>query len=218
MFIGHYGVGLILKKKAPDVPLWLLFASVQFVDILAFVLVILGIEGIQYQPHANPFLRTHIEYLPYSHSLFTNILWAAIVFFIFWKWKNRSWGFILALGIISHWLLDLMVHTPDLPLFFNLYKVGLGLWVFPRASFIIEVFMVLGGAFYLYRTSHWSLRAFLLIGLILFSYYQMLFTPEPAFIRTNMPLRALIVLVSYLVFITLAFWSERGKKYLTENG
>ncbi|MBA4394631.1 MAG: hypothetical protein C0407_13855, partial [Desulfobacca sp.] len=182
MFIGHYGVGLVLKKKAPQLPLWLLFLAVQFVDILAFVLVILGIEQIHYQPNANPFLRTNIEYLPFSHSLFTNVLWAGLVFLIFAKWKNKTWGTILGVGVISHWFLDLLVHTPDLPLFFNQLKVGLGLWYFPRISFLIEIVMVIGGAVFLYRKAPWSFRSFLLIGLILFSYYQMNFTPEPEFI------------------------------------
>jgi hypothetical protein len=212
MFIGHYGVGLLLKKKASDIPLWLLFASVQFVDILAFVLVVLGIEQIQYQPNANPFMRTQIDYLPFSHSLLTNIIWALTVFFIFQKWKNTTWGFVLAFGVISHWFLDLMVHTPDLPLLFNHYKVGLGLWRFPLASIAVEVLMVAGGAVYLYRKSGWSIKVLLLLGLILFSYYQMLFTPEPEVIRSNMQLRALIVLVGYLVFIGMAFWSERNLK------
>lgn len=208
MFIGHYGVGLVLKKKAPQIPLWLLFVAVQFVDILAFILVILGIERINYQPNANPFLRTDIAYLPFSHSLFTNIVWTGLVFFIFWKWKNKTWGTILALGVISHWFLDLLVHTPDLPLFFNQIKVGFGLWLFPWISFLIEIGMLIGGAVFLYRKSFWTLRPLVLTGLILFSYYQMIFTPEPEIIRSNMPLRALVVLISYLVFIALAFWCE----------
>ena len=38
MFIGHYAVGFVLKKKSPEIPLWMLFVAVQFVDILAFKL------------------------------------------------------------------------------------------------------------------------------------------------------------------------------------
>lgn len=209
MFIGHYGVGLVLKKKNPEIPLWLLFAAVQFVDILAFTLVILGIEQIRYQPHENPFLRTIIEYLPFSHSLFTNILWAILVWLAFRNGKTKTWAPILALGVISHWFLDLIVHTPDLPLFFNQVKVGLGLWQFPRITLLIELLMVAGGAVFLYRKSSWSLPSFLLIGLILFSYYRMIFSPEPEIIKTNMQLRAAVVLISYLFFIALAFWGER---------
>lgn len=68
MFIGHYAVGFVLKKKTNEIPLWLLFIAVQFVDILAFLFVLLGIEHIKYNQSSNPFLRTIIEYVPYSHS------------------------------------------------------------------------------------------------------------------------------------------------------
>ena len=80
MFIGHYSVGFLLKKRSKEIPLWLLFISVQFVDILVFLFVLLGVERIKYNESANPFLRTIIEYVPYSHSLFTNVILALVVF------------------------------------------------------------------------------------------------------------------------------------------
>jgi len=38
MFVGHYAVGFLLKKKFNEIPLWVFFIAVQFVDILAFSL------------------------------------------------------------------------------------------------------------------------------------------------------------------------------------
>jgi hypothetical protein len=114
MFIGHYSVGFLLKKKSKDIPLWLLFISVQLVDILAFIFVLLGVERIRYNESANPFLRTIIEYVPYSHSLFINVVLAFVVFIIFWKLKNKVWGFILSVGVLSHWFLDALVHVADM--------------------------------------------------------------------------------------------------------
>ena len=90
MFIGHYAVGFALKTKSTDIPLWLLFISVQFVDILAFLFVLLGIEQITYDPSTNPFLRTLLDYVPYSHSLSANTLLSFVVFLIFWKLKTKS--------------------------------------------------------------------------------------------------------------------------------
>ena len=95
MFIGHYAVGFVLKKKTNNIPLWLLFVSVQLVDIMAFLFVLLGIEKISYNPSKNPFLRTIIEYVPYSHSLFANALLSLVVFLIFWKLKSKEWGIVL---------------------------------------------------------------------------------------------------------------------------
>jgi membrane-bound metal-dependent hydrolase YbcI (DUF457 family) len=100
---------------------------VQLVDILAFSFVLLGIEHIKYTSSTNPFLRTIIEYLPYSHSLAANVLLSCIVFLIFWIVKNKEWGVVLSIGVLSHWFLDTLVHLPDMPLFHNSLKVGLGL-------------------------------------------------------------------------------------------
>ena len=68
MFIGHYAVGFVLKKQTTKIPLWLLFISVQLVDILAFLFVLFGVEKISYNHSKNPFLRTIIEYLLIYYS------------------------------------------------------------------------------------------------------------------------------------------------------
>lgn len=114
MFIGHYAVGFSLKRRVGEIPLWLLFVSVQFSDIIAFLFVLLGIEQIKYNPSTNPFLRTIIEYVPYSHSLFANVLLSFTVFLVFWKFKTKEWGIILSVGVLSHWFLDTIVHLPDM--------------------------------------------------------------------------------------------------------
>jgi len=33
MFVGHYAIGFLLKRRFKEIPLWILFAAVQFVDI-----------------------------------------------------------------------------------------------------------------------------------------------------------------------------------------
>jgi hypothetical protein len=151
MFIGHYSVGFLLKKKSKDIPLWLLFISVQLVDILAFIFVLLGVERIRYNESANPFLRTIIEYVPYSHSLFINVVLAFVVFIIFWKLKNKVWGFILSVGVLSHWFLDALVHVADMPLLFDNFKIGIGLWQYPWISFLFETTLLILAGYYLLK-------------------------------------------------------------------
>jgi len=46
MFVGHYAAGLALKKYEKRASLGVLFLAVQFVDILFFPFVLLGIERI----------------------------------------------------------------------------------------------------------------------------------------------------------------------------
>lgn len=71
------------------------FIAVQFVDILAFSLVLLGVEKMIYNPTANPFLRTSIDYVPFTHSLSSNLVIAFIVFLVIWRLKSRTWGIAL---------------------------------------------------------------------------------------------------------------------------
>ena len=37
MFIEHYGLGYVVKKKAPELPLWLLFVSNGLLIFLAYL-------------------------------------------------------------------------------------------------------------------------------------------------------------------------------------
>jgi len=86
--------------------------------------------------------------------------------------------------------------------------VGLGLWYFPTISFLVEVLLVVIGFFYLYFGTHRSKKDLVLAVLIIFAFSVMLFAPEPEVIQSDMKIRALVVLVSYLIFYALAYWSE----------
>src|SRR5271157_5664680 len=133
MYIGHYGVAYMIKRSYAPIPLWLLFLSVQLLDILAFILVIFGMEKASYTPNENPFFRTDL-YLPFSHSLEGALCISALVFAAFRFSRKKEWAWILALGVLSHWVIDLLVHTADLPVMFNTHKVGLGLWNYPYVA------------------------------------------------------------------------------------
>ena len=215
MFVGHYAVGFILKKKFKEIQLWYLFIAVQFVDILAFIFVLSGIERISYNPTSNPFLRTALDYVPFTHSLLSSLILAVLVFFIFWKLKAFKWGVILSLGVLSHWILDFIAHTPDLPLIWTRYKVGLGLWSFPWIAFILEVSFFIAAGTYLYRGSKTNMkRAIILITAAVILYAPTMFAPEK-----EAPVAAvcLISLSLYALFSALAFWSEKTVKNETEQ-
>lgn len=209
MFIGHYAVGFVLKKKSSDVPLWLLFVSVQLVDILAFIFVLLGIEKISYYPSENPFLRTIIEYVPYSHSLIANALLSFVVFFIFWKFKNQEWGIILSVGVFSHWFIDALVHVGDMPVFHNSLKVGFGVWQLPWLAYFLELFVFLFSAWYLLRNYKKIKRHIILIVILSLGFSSMFFAPEA---EVSSDIASLISLSFYTLFALLAYWSEREIK------
>jgi hypothetical protein len=206
MFIGHYAVGFVLKKKTNEIPLWLLFISVQFVDILAFLFVLLGIEKISYNPSKNPFLRTIIEYVPYSHSLFANALLSLVAFLIFWKLKSKEWGIVLFIGVFSHWFIDTLVHTGDMPLFHNSLKVGLGLWQFPWFAYLLELSVFLLAGYYLLKNYKRKFRYIILIILLSIGFTSMFFAPEA---EATPALASIMSLSLYAIFATIAYWCDR---------
>jgi len=213
MFIGHYGVAFLVKKKASDIPLWLVFATVQLLDIIAFTLVLLGIEKASYVPNDNPFFRNLLD-LPYSHSLIGAVLISVIVFIIFWSLDKKTWAWLLGLCVLSHWLIDLIVHTPDLSIFFGNTKVGLGLWYDPELTYIIEIAIVLTGWLLLKK----NVYAYLLLVLMIGTFTGMVFAEEPPIFREHDAMRTSIVLITNLLFIFIAYlWDRKNQKYIDQS-
>ena len=118
MFIGHFGVGFGAKKIDNKPSLGTLFLAAQFVDLLWPFLLILGIEKVEITPGITAFNPLDFTYYPFSHSLFGMLVWAVlfgVIYFLFKK--NFKSALLLGVLVISHWVLDLIVHIPDLPIF-----------------------------------------------------------------------------------------------------
>jgi len=148
MFIGHYGPSFACKAWKPVVPLWVLFIAVQLVDIVWAVLVLLGIEKVRIVPGitaTNPF---DLYYMPFTHSLPGAIFWsvgAAVVYRAVAPAQKWTAAAIVGGAVFSHWILDLIVHRPDLALYDDAYKVGFGLWNYPAIAFVLEIALLFGG-------------------------------------------------------------------------
>jgi hypothetical protein len=168
MFIGHYALGYYLKRRYREVPLWLLLLSVQFVDLLWAIFMLLGIERASYDPNASVFLRAVYEYYPYSHSLFTMILVALLIGGLVYKVKGKLWGAVVGIGVLSHWFLDLLVHAKDVPLFFDSYKYGFGLWQYPVLVLILELALFTVALWYVLKTDVTKMIRRVLVGTYLF--------------------------------------------------
>jgi hypothetical protein len=155
MFIGHYGVAFGARAIEPRVPLWAYFIAVQWVDILWCVLVLLGVERVHIEPGVNPSGPLVFDYYPYSHSLLAGVLWGLAAFCVYLlvtraKDAQRA-GLVLGLAVLSHWLLDFLVHLPDLDLVSESYKVGLGLWRYPAIEIVTELVLVVAGLILYFR-------------------------------------------------------------------
>jgi membrane-bound metal-dependent hydrolase YbcI (DUF457 family) len=146
MFIGHYAVALAAKRAAPRTSLGTLFLAVQLADMLWPVLLILGWEQAHFVPGPNPFLTLWLDSIPISHSLLTLIAWGLLFAAVYRMRTGYATGaIVVALAVVSHWLLDFVTHRPDMPLYPGGPRLGLGLWNSVAGTVIIEVVMFAAG-------------------------------------------------------------------------
>src|ERR1700674_4807500 len=156
MFIGHYGPSFAIKAIRPAIPLWLLFIAVQLVDVAWAGLGLLGMEKVRIVPGITASNPLDLYYMPYTHSLAASVLWSVAAIVLCKSllgvrtWRTVAW---IGLAVFSHWILDLLVHRPDLPLYDDTMKVGLGIWNYPVIALFLEALLLFGGMImYLRRT------------------------------------------------------------------
>jgi hypothetical protein len=145
MFVGHAAVALAAKSKAQDVSLGWLLAAAFGLDLLWPNFLLLGIEHVEIVPGATAFTPFVFESYPWSHSLVMACLWGLCAAGIA-RWRGRTAGvaFLIAAIVVSHWVLDVASHAPDMPLWpGDSPKLGLGLWNSIPATLVVE------GAIYL---------------------------------------------------------------------
>ena len=142
MFIGHYAVGLAAKKFAPRASLGALVAAPILLDLLWPIFLLIGWEHVTIEPNQNPFLRLVFDYYPISHGLIAVVGWATLFASLYFGLARYAAGAIVIwCGVVSHWLLDLVVHRPDLPLYAHSRVFGFGLWNHRVATIVVELAM-----------------------------------------------------------------------------
>ncbi|MFZ2540621.1 MAG: hypothetical protein WAW75_02480 [Gallionella sp.] len=141
MFIGHFGVGFGAKAVAGKTSLGTLLLAAQFIDLLWPTLLLLGIEQVRIVPGATTVTPLLFEHYPVSHSLLAVLGWAIALGTVhFLLRRDRNVALVLGLLVVSHWLLDLIVHQPDLPLYpGSSDKLGLNLWSSLPATLAVEI-------------------------------------------------------------------------------
>jgi len=140
VFIGHFALGFAAKRAAPQTSLGTLFIAAQFVDLLWPTLLLLGVERVAIDPSLSGAPLVFVHY-PISHSLLAGIGWGALLGAIYFAVsRQRRGAWIVALLVVSHWVLDLLVHRPDLLLLLaGGPKLGMGLWNWPGAELTLEL-------------------------------------------------------------------------------
>lgn len=164
MVAGHFGLAAGIKKFAPRLPLWSLLLATFFLDVIFIFFAAGGLEKINpVDPaNSNAYGGSLIQAY-YTHSLVGALLLSAIAgLFAGWRWGKRG-GYVIAGVVFSHWILDLLVHRPDLPILpgnlGNLPLLGFGLWQYPAISAIVELALVIGGTWFYYRAARQAVEA-----------------------------------------------------------
>ncbi len=215
MFVGHYGVAFAVKTERNKIPLWVLFVAVQLLDFLWAPFVLLGIEKVRFVPGITATNALDLYYMPYTHSLVGALFWSAVAFAIYKiGWRNvasNSAALLVGFAVFSHWLLDLIVHRPDLPIYDDTLKVGFGLWNYRGIEFVLEIgILLLGAVLYLKRNGAIARK----IGIIIFVAALVLIQTSNTFLR-RLPSSdlafAVTALVFYTVFAVIAFLLEKRR-------
>jgi len=186
MLIGHYAVAFGAKRFARATSLGTLFAAAALLDLVWPVLVLAGVEKVEVTRGATAVTPlTFISY-PWSHSLLMSAVWGALFGLGYWLVrKNRSGGAVIFLLVVSHWLLDWIVHVPDLPVTpWSGAREGLALWNSLPFTLITELTLFAAGTWIYFHVTkakdgigRWGSLALcvLLLGL----YASAIFGPPP---------------------------------------
>jgi hypothetical protein len=219
MFVGHYGVSFAAKRIAPSIPLWVLFVAVQWLDVVWAPLILLGVEKVRIVPGITASSPLDLYYMPYTHSLVAALLWSAGAFVVYRRVAGPTAisraALVVTLAVFSHWVFDLIVHRPDLPLYDDTAKVGLGLWNFPLPALAVEAALLFGGM-WLYSGytggRRWPMAIF---GLVMLAIQACIFFGPPP---VSDKAAAVTALASYVVFSALAARLERSPRRGTVSG
>jgi hypothetical protein len=208
MFLGHIAVGLAGKRATPSVSLATWLMSVQLVDMLWPIFLLLGLEHVRIAPGITKFTPLDFYDYPITHSLVGSVAWAAIFGGgCLLAYRSARIAALLATGVVSHWVLDVISHRPDMPVLPRGPYLGLGLWNSVPATLVVELAMfaiglvlyVRGGGAGGRRISFWLLIAFLLIV-----YFAAAFGPPPPDTRTL----AWSALTAW-VLVPWVWWADR---------
>jgi hypothetical protein len=214
MFLSHFAVALAAKRAAPRTSLGTLVAAAQAIDLAWPVLVLGGVERVRVAPGDTAFTPLAFEHYPWTHGGLSVVAWAALLVALYrWRTGYRAGAWAVAAAVASHWILDLVAHRPDLPLWPPAGPcVGLGLWGSVPATLLVELGLFAAGVV-AYATGtrardgvgRWAPRALVAFLLVVFAANAL--SPPP-------PSAAAVAggALAMWLFVPWAAWADRHRE------
>jgi len=212
MFLGHFGLALAIKRVAPQPSLGTTVLAAQWADGLWPVFTLRGIERLEIVPGITAVSPLDFVSYPYSHSLVADAGWAALFALAYGvlrrDWRGALW---LAALVLSHWVLDVIAHRPDMPTWLGGPMLGLGLWNSVPGTLLVE-FALYGSGAWIYASAtrprdrlgivvYWSFVVTLAL-----IYLASVFGPPPPSARAV----AVTGVVAWL-FVAWGYWIDRHR-------
>ena len=219
MFVGHFAVGLGAKRVAPQLSLGVLFLAAQLADVLWPMFVAAGLETVRIAPGITAVTPLDFISYPYSHSLVALAVWAIVLGAICrLVVGGRTTFLVVAALVLSHWVLDVVSHRPDMPLYPGSAKYGLSLWNSLPATLVVELAMFAAGVWaYVTATrprdavGRWSFAA--LIAFLVIAYAGNLAGGPPPSVTAIY----WTGIVGSIVILVWSWWTDRHRVFLAPN-
>ncbi len=162
MFAGHIGAALALGRAERRVNPGVFVLAALLLDLVLWIFVLPGWESVAIPAN---FAGTHqpVFVFPYSHGLLAAIAWsllagiATVTLYRHLKAERLRAALFMGLAVFSHWLLDALVHAPEMPIAGeSSRKLGLGLWNSMPAALFVEALITLAGLWLFVATANLS--------------------------------------------------------------
>ena len=189
MFAGHIGAALAIASVERRVNVGAFVAAALLLDLVLWLLVLFGWESVTIPPD---FANTHQPQFvfPYSHGLLAGVLWSVLAGTAGYfsahldQSARRRIALLVAMAVFSHWLLDVLVHQPELSLAgVTSPTLGLSLWQIMPIALLVEAAVVVIGLLLFVRASDFSRgRSFALtvLSLVILAFTVVGMTIAPA--------------------------------------
>jgi len=212
MFVGHLAVGFAAKRMEPRISLGTTVMAAMLADLIWSVFLIAGIEHVQFRQALGAGNYFQASNIAFSHSLLMDAIWAALLALAYFLLRRNSRGaWLLAAAVLSHWLLDVIAHRPDMPLAPGVHaRLGLGLWTSIPATLIVEGGMWLAAIIVYVRATHPRNRAAFfvfwpVIALLTLAWYNNITGPPPP----NPSAAGISALIFFSLTVAWAYWVNR---------